>query len=195
MAGKPSIVTPERYASGLTFKDYTAQINVNKDEFQKYYETARLSADDAEFFRRAARVPGGIAKVMVIGEDWCPDVFRGLPLVARLAETAGLELRVFPRDQNPDIMNEFLNQGQFMSIPVVVFYTKDLREVGRWIERPEVANRERAAIEAEVKKEMPGAEDTQVRTGVRERTQPRYPAWQQETVHEMRRTLSEKLRL
>ena len=33
---------------------------------------------------------------------------RGLPVLARLAEAASLELRIFPRDQNLDIMDEFL---------------------------------------------------------------------------------------
>jgi hypothetical protein len=132
---------------------------------------------------------------MVIGEDWCPDVFRGLPLAARLTETAGLELRIFPRDQNLDIANEFLKEGKYMSIPVVVFYSKDLQEIARWIERPAIADRERAAIEAEVRKEMPGADDTTLRTTIRECTQPRYPAWQQASLKEMRQLLATKLGL
>ncbi|MDD5083181.1 MAG: thioredoxin family protein [Dehalococcoidales bacterium] len=193
MPNKPSVVTPERFASGFTYQQYITQINVNKDQFQKYYATARLSAEDDAFFRRIASGPNGLNKIMVIGEDWCPDVFRGMPLVARIAEAAGIEMRVFPRDQNPDIMNEFLNRGQFMSIPVVVFYTRDLREIGRWVERPEIANREREVIEAAVKQQMPGATDPDVRVAVRERTQARYPAWQQESLHEMRQILAAKL--
>jgi hypothetical protein len=195
MTEKPSALTPERFVSGFTYKDYTAQVKVNKSQFEKYYATGQLSAEDAQFFHKASQSPNGVAKMLVLGEDWCPDVFRGLPLMARIAEAAGIEMRIFPRDQNLDIMNEFLNQGKFMSMPVAVFYTKDLRHICHWIERPASANRERAQIEADVRKEKPKASEQELQMLIRERLQARYPAWQQESVREMRQMLSEKLGL
>lgn len=195
MAGKISVVTAERFASGFSYPDYIAQIKVNKDQFEKYYATAELSADDGEFFRKVAQMPDGIGKILVLGEDWCPDVVRGMPVMARLAEAAGIEVRIFPRDQNLDIINEFLKQGQFMSIPVGVFYTGNLQYICHWIERPATADRERAEIEDTVKKENPDAGEQELRTLIRERTQARYPAWQQETVAEIRQILTEKLGL
>ena len=45
--------------------------------------------------------------------------------MARIAEASGMELRVFFRDQNKDIMSEFLKFGEHESIPTLVFYTKD----------------------------------------------------------------------
>ncbi|MBI4188252.1 MAG: thioredoxin family protein, partial [Chloroflexi bacterium] len=109
MAEKKSVVTPKRFASGFGFKDYIAQIKVNKDKFEEYYQTAQLSDEDKGFFRKIAGMPNGAVKVLVLGEDWCPDVFRGMPVIARIAEASGMEMRIFPRDQNLDIMNEFLN--------------------------------------------------------------------------------------
>ena len=195
MAGKTSVVTPKRFASGFTYPDYIAQIKVNKDRFEKYYTTAELSADDIKFFRKAAQMPDGIGKMLVVGEDWCPDVFRGMPVMARLAEAAGIEMRIFPRDQHLDIMNEFLNQGKFMSLPVIVFYTKELQHIGHWIERPAIANQERTKIEETAKKESPNVSEPELRTIVRDRTQARYPAWQKGTVAEIRQMLTEKLGL
>lgn len=195
MAGKTSVVTPQRFATGFTYGDYLAQVKVNKEQFEKYYATGELSPDDLKFFRQAAQIPNGVGKVLVLGEDWCPDVLRGMPVMARLAEATGIEMRVFPRDQNLDIMNEFLNQGKFMSIPVAVFYTKDLQYLCHWIERPALANEERVKIEEAIKKEMPNASETEFRTATRERTQTRYPAWQKETVHEIRQMLAKKLGL
>lgn len=193
MTGNTSVVTPERFASGLTYIEYLSQIQVNKDRFEQFYNQCRLTRGDAAFFRRAARHPQGPSKILVLGEDWCPDVYRGMPAMARIAEAAGIEMRVFPRDQNLDIMNEFLNQGQFMSIPTAVFYTKDHAYIGHWIERPALANRERAEIEAQAKREMPNAEEQEVRAQVRARTQARYSAWQQASIQEMRQLLAERL--
>ena len=190
---KQSVVTPERFATGFTYKDFIAQIKVNKDQFEKYSGTAQLSDEDKEFFRKAAQGANGAAKMLVLGEDWCPDVYRGLPLMVKITEASDMELRVFPRDENLDIMDEFLNRGEFQSIPTAVFYTKDQRYICHWIERPALANQEREKAEEDVKKEMPNASEQDQRTAVRDRTLPRYPAWQQETVREMRQMLVEKL--
>jgi hypothetical protein len=85
--------------------------------------------------------------VLALAEDWCPDVFRGLPVMARIAE-AGMELRIFPRDENLDIMSEFLKQGEYQSIPVFVFYTRDQRYLAHWIERPSLANEQMHLVNA-----------------------------------------------
>ncbi|MBF8267818.1 MAG: thioredoxin family protein [Dehalococcoidia bacterium] len=190
MAEKTSVVTSERFAAGYTYQDYIAQINVNKERFEGYYGTAQISAEDTRFFRKAAQAPKGAARMLVIGEDWCPDVFRGMPVMARIAEASGMEMRVFPRDANLDIMNEFLNRGEFLSIPVAVFYTKDQQYLCHWIERPASADKERAQIEAIIKKEMPNATEQELRAATRERTTARYPSWQQDSVREMRQMLA-----
>ena len=190
MEEKTSVVTSERFSSGLTYKDYIAQIKVNKDRFEQYYQTVEVSEEDADFFKRA--VEAGVTKMLVLGEDWCPDVFRGMPVMARISEASGMEIRVFPRDENLDIMNEFLKDGEFQSIPTVVLYTKDHDYLGHWIERPASANEERGQIEADVKQEMAGASDEDVRAATRERTAARFPAWQQESIKEIRRLISDK---
>ncbi len=193
MAEKTTVVTPERFGSGFTYDDYIEQIKVNKDRFEQYYKSAQLTDDDAAFFRRAK--DAGATKLLILGEDWCPDVFRGMPLLAKIAEAAGMDVSVFPRDENLDIMEEFLKEGEYMSIPVPVFYTDDLEEIAHWHERPASANDEMPKITEAVKAEI-GEEDVQAfRHAIRERTQARYPAWQVETVRELRELLAQKLNI
>ncbi len=190
MTGAASVVTPLRFSQGLTYADFLAQAKVNVDLFQSNLESARVLADDADFFRRQSEHMGGATKILAIGEDWCPDVYRGLPVIAKIAEASGIELKVFPRDKNLDIANEFLNQGQFLSIPVAVFYTANLHYIAHWIERPALANIDRAELTAQLKSEMPAASDVDFRAEMRKRTLPRYPAWQQATVREIRALLA-----
>ena len=190
MARETSVVTPERYASALTYQEYIAQIKVNKSWFQDIYDSFQLDPEDARFFQRVSQLPQGPPRMLIIGEDWCPDVYRGMPVMARIAEAAGMEVRVFPRDANMDIMNEFLNQGKFASIPGVVFYTNDHRYICHWIERPALASREMEEIAAQVKREQPDATDVQARAAARPRNQERYPAWQRESVREVRAMLA-----
>jgi selenoprotein W-related protein len=54
-----------------------------------------------------------------------------------LAEASGtLKVRIFLRDQNPDLMDQYLNKGEFRSIPVFVLLDSNFNEIGHWIERP-----------------------------------------------------------
>ncbi|HEY7293522.1 MAG TPA: thioredoxin family protein, partial [Dehalococcoidia bacterium] len=69
-----------------------------------------------------------------------PDVYRGMPVAKRVADAAGLEMRVLERDQNLDAAEHFKLSGEFLSIPVYVFYTKDHQYLAHWIERPKLAN-------------------------------------------------------
>jgi thiol-disulfide isomerase/thioredoxin len=195
MAQKTSVVTPERFAQGLTYQGFLAQAKVNLDRFQQYYGTATVTPEDVQFFRKAVQHPRGAPKVLALGEDWCPDVYRGLPVMARIAEASGMEMRVFARDQNLDIMNEFLKDGKHLSIPTFVFYTREHKYIGHWIERPALANRERAEMAEVAKREMPTASEEEVTRESRRRTNTRYTAWQQETVRELRQLLTEKLKL
>jgi Thioredoxin len=113
-----SVVTPERFDHALSYADYLAAIAVNRDQFEHYYDIARLTDDDVAFFKRAAARPSGPAKILVIAEAWCPDVFRGVPVFARIAEASDMTMKIVLRDENPDIMDEFLLNGKARAIPV-----------------------------------------------------------------------------
>jgi hypothetical protein len=72
---------------------------------------------------------------------------------------------------------------------VSVFYSKDVKYIAHWTERPALANTERAQITDQTKKDLPSASEQDLRAEVRKRTTVRYPIWQQETVKEIRRLL------
>ena len=196
MAEQTSVVTPERFASGFTYGDYIAQIKVNHDQFEEYTQTSEdvLSSDDIAFFKKSAEA--GTVKMLVVGEDWCPDVYRGLPVFTRIADAAGMELRVFPRDENLDIADEFLNRGEFRSIPTVIFYNAEGSYQCHWIERPMIGYQEGEQFVEEARKELPeGTEEAEVRRLARPRLTERYPAWQKATVEEIRALLAVTLGL
>ena len=193
MSNNSSVVSLERYNSGLTYEDYVLNIKVNKDRFETYYESAELKTEDKDFFASISSTPNGIKKLMIIGEDWCPDVFRGMPVFARIAEAADIEMRIFPRDENLDIMDEFLKDGEFRSIPVAVFYDDQLNEIARWIERPVIGYEQSKQITDQTEKDMGTASDQEKRKNIRDQIYALYPSWQQETVVEVKQLLSVQL--
>jgi thiol-disulfide isomerase/thioredoxin len=194
MARETSVVTPERFGQGFSYDDYMAQIKVNKDRFAGFYNSFQLTPEDAALFRALTSRPNGPAKMLVLGEDWCGDVVRGLPVLARVAQAAGMEMSIFPRDLNNDIMNEFLKEGKWMSIPVAVFYTRDHRYICHWIERPAVAEREMAEIEQAIRAGKPQINDQEFSRERRARTAARADDWIKATVEELKELLGRAVR-
>lgn len=186
---RQSVVTPERFASGLTWKQYLGQIKRNREKFEYNYRETVLTEEDLAALRALVQRADGPAKVLALGEDWCPDVFRGLPVMARMAEAAGMELRIFPRDENLDIMSEFLKDGEHQSIPTFVFYTRDHRYIGHWIERPAKANAELP----EMMQIFAGRTREEARPLYEEfQRGPVWASWRQETVREIVALLTER---
>jgi hypothetical protein len=178
-----SVVTAERFAKGMTFEEYVRYVgspgNLAREAWGGYlpdggsiptarrdssailrerYARARLSEPQAAAIRWLAGLAGGPASILVISEDWSSDCRRDVPMVARLAEAGGLELRIFNRDGekilgrrrpdpvaypdgNHDLALEFLNRkhgGEWASVPVVVVYTADFTELHRYVEYPAI---------------------------------------------------------
>src|SRR6058998_1739207 len=168
-----SVVTPERFASGMTFDQYVAYVgtpeNLKREgsgrprldwsaHLRAAYEATRLHDAQVAAVKWLTARPNGPAKVLVIAEEWSSDCRRDVPMLARLAEAGGMELRIFRRDgqrfsrshrpslaeepdSNADIMAEFLNtkNGQtWQSIPVAVFYTKNLEHIYHYTEYPAI---------------------------------------------------------
>ncbi|MFI5375470.1 MAG: thioredoxin family protein [Candidatus Rokuibacteriota bacterium] len=124
-------MTAERFAQGLTIPEYVAQMHTNQDAFARLLAEAPVRPED----REAMRALGRKVKVLVITEDWCPDSLRTIPVVARLVDgLPEVEMRVFLRDDNPDVMDQYLKRGQFRAIPVLAVFDEEMNEVGRMIE-------------------------------------------------------------
>lgn len=143
-------VTAERFNQGMTYDDYRAQMTRNQDRFDRTEAGVNLEAADIEAF---SSLPAPV-NVLVIAEDWCGDVISNLPVLGKLAEASDgkVNVRVFLRDQNLDLMDQYLKEGKFRSIPVFAMFDQDFNELGHMLERPasvtSMLNEKRAAIYA-----------------------------------------------
>ncbi|MES2487895.1 MAG: thioredoxin family protein [Bacteroidota bacterium] len=80
--------------------------------------------------------------LLVISEGWCGDAAQILPVINKLAlANANLNLRIVLRDNNPELMDEYLTNGS-RSIPKLVLVEKEgLHARASWGPRPHDAAR------------------------------------------------------
>jgi len=236
-----SVVTAERFAKGRTFDEYVkytgSQENLAREAFGGYfpdggsfsaprkdnsavfrerYAKTRLSDDQAAAIKWLAAQPGGPANILVISEDWSSDCRRDVPVLARLAEAGGLQLRIINRDgkkirgtrtpdpagapdSNHDLMLEFLNKkngGEWASVPVAVFYTKDFTELHRYFEYPAIYNKDGIRGRQGTARSGESADQTKERA-MREfmalQASPFFDVWASAAVAEILSALHEKL--
>lgn len=78
--------------------------------------------------------------LLVISEGWCGDAAQILPVINKIAETGStLQLAIILRDDNPQIMDEYLTNGA-RSIPKLILIDKETNTVrGSWGPRPQGA--------------------------------------------------------
>ena len=186
-----------KFAAGMTWKDYMAQMGDTRERTEHNYQKAVLTDEERKFFAGLHQV----RYAMMLAENWCGDVHRNSPALARVVEAIpGCELRVLFRDQHLDITDCYLNNG-YRSIPVIAFFDADWNELGRWIERPHAATQRHLALRAktldvatqdqmeaataEFRKQVQAAYDT---------ADPAKSLWR-ETVKEVRQILEHRLGL
>jgi hypothetical protein len=125
------VVTKERFEQGLTLQQYVEHMSVNRERFVDALDEATIGSADAQILERL----GGIRRVLVISEDWCGTCLAFVPFVAKLVEgRADIELRLFPRDANLDLMDQYLKNGRYRSIPVFAFFDEHMNELARFLE-------------------------------------------------------------
>jgi len=96
-------------------------------------------------------------------------------------------------------MGEFLKKGEFQSIPTLVFYDKNHKYLGHWIERAAKANEEMPQMQAVGSKlRQPDISPEDRETAMKEyaafQNGPIWRGWQDAEVKEIRQLLEENLK-
>jgi hypothetical protein len=136
-------VTREQFESGMTYDAYKAQMTRNREQVDQNEKDLELNPNDVQAFRDLPQT----INVVALAEDWCGDVIANLPVLGKLEQASNgkLNVRIHLRDQEPgtQIMDQYLNKGQFKSIPTLVFLDGNFNDRGVWIERPDSVTRAR----------------------------------------------------
>src|SRR6184192_148124 len=96
------------FQKGLTPDEYITLMTRNKDEMLSIYERFALTVEDKE---RLEAIKPKKLRAIAISEDWCGDALLNNPVLLRIAEAADIEVRFLLRDQNLELIDQYLTNG------------------------------------------------------------------------------------
>lgn len=109
---------------------------LNRRRMRRLGKTVELTAG----VKTAAREVKRKMIWLIITEGWCGDAAQNIPVIEKIAsESVNIETRYVLRDENPELIDQFLSEGA-RSIPKLVSLDADTLEViGSWGARPAAA--------------------------------------------------------
>ncbi len=131
--------------------EYINTMQVHKENLLKVYNQFQLEEADKELLQAFQEKE---LKAIILAADWCGDAMVNLPILMRMADEALLETRYLIRDENLELMDQYLTNGKARSIPIIIFLNREFEEVGKWGPRASEAQ----AIADELKANVPDKE-------------------------------------
>jgi hypothetical protein len=124
-----SLPLNEWFKKAMTSKEYIDSMQVHKENLLSVYEGFQLPKEDETFFKELG---GKGLRAIVLTEDWCGDAMVNVPILLKLAEASNIDVRLLLRDQNLELMDQYLTNGTARSIPIFVFIDENGEEKAKW---------------------------------------------------------------
>ena len=123
------------FEAAITFPDFLEGAQRRRDAWHEHYERG---APTHQALQRA-RAVGGQLRFLVVAEDWCGDSVTTIPYLARLVEAVdGWDLRVIDSQRGAEIIDTHRTPDGRSATPTVLVIDSDDREIGAWVERPQI---------------------------------------------------------
>lgn len=114
--------------------EYIDAMQTNQEALRSIYQSFEAPEND----ERLAKIKDmNYAKVLVITEDWCGDAMMNLPILKHISEKVNLDVRVFHRDDDTRLIDQYLTNGKSRSIPIFVFMNDQNEQETVWGPRAE----------------------------------------------------------
>ncbi|KIL50693.1 thioredoxin [Jeotgalibacillus alimentarius] len=147
----------EWFDKGLTAEAYKDQMESHKENMVSVYEQFTLPEDET-FFEKLKEQK---LRAIVITEDWCGDAMMNNPVLLKLAERSGIDVRFILRDSNIELMDQYLTNGKSRAIPIFIFIDQNGKELAKWGPR---AKKVQAFVD-EARSNLPAKEDPAFKDG------------------------------
>lgn len=137
-------ISPELVAKAMTYSEYKNLIEklfaegktTGPNQSESYLEYTRMAIQRMKRWDKTIRIDERMAELvsklppqlwMVITEAWCGDAAQTIPYISKLADlNPDIQLRLILRDENPEIMDQYLTNGA-RSIPKLISLSPGLQ--------------------------------------------------------------------
>ena len=123
----------EWYEKAISPDTYIESMDKHKENLLHIYDHYQVP-NEANFFQILKRKK---LRIIVLTEDWCGDAMLNIPILLKLAEASDMNVRMLLRDQNLELMDQYLTNGKSRSIPIFIFIDENGNEVAKWGPRAE----------------------------------------------------------
>lgn len=121
------------YHKGVSFEKF-----VNRDT-DTYREKTMDIFNNIEFDNQTIEKIKSIkkeVKVLICAEIWCPDCMINVPIIEQMRQyNSNVEISIVGREGNEEFFKKF-SYTEGVKIPTFVFYDKDFKELGSFVEQP-----------------------------------------------------------
>ncbi|KHE66864.1 thioredoxin family protein, partial [Halobacillus sp. BBL2006] len=119
----------EWFQKGWTAQEYVDSMEKNQENLIYIYEHFKVNPEDYPLFERLQKKN---LRAIILTEDWCGDAMLNIPIFLRLAEASHIQTRFLLRDENPQLMDQYLTNGSSRSIPKIIFLNPNGQEIETW---------------------------------------------------------------
>ena len=112
------------FEESKSMKDYMEAMSQLKEQSFAIYNSFELPQDEAFI----EKLKSANIHILAITEDWCGDAMVNNPIIRKVAEAAGVEVRTALRDADTDLIDRYLtNGGRAIPIYLVLNESGDSR--------------------------------------------------------------------
>lgn len=116
------------YEKGMTAISYIENMDKLKKNSLHIYENFTPPVD--EVFLQSLKKKS--LRVIVLAEEWCGHCMLDIPILLRLTEQVDIPVRFLLRDDNLELMDQYLTNGKSRTIPIFIFIDEQGHEVAKW---------------------------------------------------------------
>jgi thiol-disulfide isomerase/thioredoxin len=114
---------------GEDFANYTI---LNNQRMKRLDKTLKLFPETSDFLDKFNKK----VTFLVITESWCGDAAQTMPMIHKIAEAGNIDLRIVLRDENEELMNHFLTNGNKAIAKLIIVDAGTHEPLQSWGPRP-----------------------------------------------------------
>ena len=124
-------------AGARDFQKWLAALPAHREEFERHFNVYEPVEDDLGRMERAIEFVGGSLRALIVTNPTTDDDWRGVAVMAKVAELTDLEISIVPAEGNENLVESRTNNYGESGTPTIVFLDGDGAELGHLSHRPD----------------------------------------------------------